>query len=185
MCLILACVLLICGCGSKESTGSKVSNNNSVDAVIQNEIDKSSEAATEESAKQVDDAESSDGKNKKTNTADVDIDMTEMSSDMVYATVYQLMTDPDTYVGKKIRIKGNYSPYWYDATSQYYHYAIIQDATACCSQGLEFVLADTSLTYPDDYPAEGDEIVVTGTYETYTESGDSNLYCRLSNAVLE
>ena len=56
---------------------------------------------------------------------------------------------------------------------------IISDATACCSQGIEFVLTD-EYTYPDDYLKEGEKICVIETFDTYQE-GDYT-YCTLRNA---
>lgn len=103
---------------------------------------------------------------------------------MVYATVYQMLMDPDTYVGKSFRMNGLYSAYYYEPTGQYYHYCSIQDALACCAQGLEFVWDDGTHVYPEEYPEENAEIVVQGYYETYQEEGDSNLYCRLRDATL-
>lgn len=193
--MTIVCVLLIVGCSSKRDTDTKISKNNSVDTVIKNEMDKSDvETAelTETPVISTDKAETGIneekevGVNKKAKKIEtVDIDMTEMGSDMIYATVYQLMTEPDDYVGKTIRMRGNYAASWYEETKQYYHYAIIQDATACCSQGLEFVLSDSSLVYPEDYPKEEEEIVVVGTFEAYKEEGDKSLYCRLGNAIIE
>lgn len=104
-----------------------------------------------------------------------------MSSEFIYATVYQMMENPESYIGKTVRMRGNYTASWYDVTSQYYHYVVIQDATACCAQGLEFLLKDTSL----DYPKDGDEITVVGTFETYMEEGSDELYCHINNAVME
>lgn len=115
----------------------------------------------------------------------IDYDLTSMGSDMVYATVYQLMTNPDEYIGKSIRMEGNYSAIWYEPTAKYYHYCIIQDAMACCAQGMEFVWENGSYVYPDEYPQENQKIVVTGVFETYKEEGDSNLYCRLKDAAME
>ncbi|MBC5999125.1 hypothetical protein H8876_03815 [Clostridiales Family XIII bacterium BX16] len=63
-----------------------------------------------------------------------------------------------------------------------YYACIIQDALACCTQGLEFVLAGEH-TYPDDYPKEGEEITVTGIFDTYEEDGFK--YCQLINASME
>ena len=49
------------------------------------------------------------------------------------------------------------------------HYAcIIRDATACCEQGVEFILSD-GYSFPDDYPKEGEEISVTGVVNTYND----------------
>lgn len=114
----------------------------------------------------------------------VDYDLTAMSSDMVYATVYQMMILPEDYEGKTFRMKGSFYATYYEPTQSYYYYCIIQDATACCAQGLEFVWGDGSHKYPDEYPEEYTDVVVEGTFETYREEGDENLYCRLTDAVL-
>ena len=119
------------------------------------------------------------------NLSTVDYDLTEMSSDMVYATVYQMMMEPEKYEGKTFRMEGIYYTVYSEQTKKYYHYCIIQDATACCAQGMEFVWDDGSHVYPDEYPEENADVIVEGTFETYTESGDSNLYCRLRDASLE
>lgn len=115
----------------------------------------------------------------------VDYDLTGMGSDMIYATVYQLMVNPDDYVGKTFKMKGLYYPSYYEGTGQYYHYCTIKDAAACCAQGIEFVWEDGNHVYPDEYPAENSEIIITGTFETYREENDPNLYCCLNQAMLE
>lgn len=68
-----------------------------------------------------------------------------------------------------------------DTTDNYYFTCIIQDATACCAQGIEFVLTDDYI-YPDDYPKADEEICVSGVFDTYME-GDYT-YCTLRNAKL-
>lgn len=115
----------------------------------------------------------------------IDYDLTAMGSDMVYATVYQLMINPEEYVGKTIKMEGTYYATYYEPTAKYYHYVIIQDATACCAQGLEFIWEDGSHAYPEEYPEDEADVTVTGIFETYTEEGDENLYCRLKDASLE
>lgn len=94
------------------------------------------------------------------------------------------MTTPGQYEGKTFRIEGTFYPSYYEATQTYYFYCIIQDATACCAQGLEFVWEDGSHNYPEDYPTENSEILVDGTFESYQDEGDDNVYCRLSNAKM-
>lgn len=115
----------------------------------------------------------------------VDFDLTLMGSDMVYATVYQLMVDPQTYEGKIFKIEGQYYPVFYEPTQKYYHYCLITDALACCSQGLEFVWEDGTHSYPQEYPQLGEEVVITGRFEVYQEDGNTSLYCRLQEANLE
>ena len=104
---------------------------------------------------------------------------------MVYATVYQLMTEPDKYVGKTFRIDELYYAVKDEKVGTYYHYCIIKDAQACCSQGLEFVWGDGTHVYPDEYPKDETEIEVTGTFETYKESKDDMLYGHLVNSKLQ
>ena len=117
----------------------------------------------------------------------IDVDLTKLSSTMVYSEVYNMMYTPDDYVGKTIKMEGQFAIY--QATDengalipdQIYFACVIADATACCSQGLEFVLAGEH-TYPNDYPELGSEITVTGTFELYKEDGYQ--YCRLVDAEM-
>ena len=115
----------------------------------------------------------------------VDVDLTLMGKDLIYATVYQMMSKPEEYEGKTIRIEGKYYASYYPITDKYYNYCLIADALACCSQGLEFELGGGAV-YPDDYPADQSEVIVTGVFETYTEeAGQTFYYCRLKDAKYE
>nr|MCR5716177.1 hypothetical protein [Lachnospiraceae bacterium] len=73
-----------------------------------------------------------------TGDGSVDVDLTTLSSTMVYSEVYNMMVSPDAYVGKTIRMSGLMSIFLDEATEKYYYACIIQDATACCAQGIEF-----------------------------------------------
>ena len=115
-------------------------------------------------------------------TDDVDLDLTTLSKTMVYSEVYNIMVNPDDYVGKTIRMSGDYYIYTDEVTGNKYYYCVIQDATACCAQGIEFVLTD-DYKYPDDYPEEGTCVAVVGRFDTYMEG--EYLYCTLRDAVLE
>ena len=119
-------------------------------------------------------------------TPGIDIDLTALSRTMVYSEVYNMMMTPENYIGKVVRMNGLCSTFESVAVdgqeARVYYTCIIFDATACCSQGLEFVLEGT-YTYPDDYPSLGTEISVTGEFRTYTEG--NNLYCHLIHATME
>ena len=193
--VLLLCILLITGCSNKKGTNGKgVNNTNSIEKVIDNQIaNEDGKTETTESEKASSDVESnkdiedtiSGAENVRDTDETVDYDLTQMSSDMVYATVYQMMVTPEEYEGKTFRIDGNFYATYYEATKKYYFYCIIQDATACCAQGMEFIWDDGSHIYPDEYPEDNAEIVVEGTFETYREDGVENLYCRLSDAILQ
>ena len=111
------------------------------------------------------------------NTEGIDVDLSILSSTMIYAEVYDMVYNPESYYGKVIRIQGTCAMYADPNTGTVYYACIIQDATACCSQGLEFTLVNE-----DEYPDQGAEITVTGTFETYEEDGYR--YIRLANSVL-
>ena len=114
--------------------------------------------------------------------AGVDVDLTELSSTMVYSEVYDMMFEPEKYLGKTVRMEGMFAYYYSEAKDTYYYACIIQDATACCAQGIEFVL-EGDYTFPDDYPEAGDDITVTGVFDTY-QDGDAT-YCTLVNATMD
>ncbi len=111
----------------------------------------------------------------------IDVDLTALSGTMVYAEVYNMLTAPEDYIGKTVKMNGLYAYYYDEATGNAYHSCVIQDATACCAQGLEFVLTD-DYTYPDDYPDTDGEICVAGVFDTYIEGG--YVFCTLRNARL-
>lgn len=104
------------------------------------------------------------------NGENIDVDLTELSPNMVYATVYDMMFSPDRYTGKNVKMKGMFISYHDETTDKYYFACFITDAAACCSQGMEFILND-EYVFPDDYPEEGSEIVVEGVFGTYNEEG--------------
>lgn len=119
----------------------------------------------------------------KTQTAEknVDVDLTQLTSVLVYSEVYNMLVKPGEYVGKTVKMSGRFSAAYSEETGLYYPAVIIKDATACCSQGMEFVLRGEP-EYPGGYPEQSAEITVVGTFETYDENG--NLYCHLVNAEI-
>ena len=109
-------------------------------------------------------------------TDGVDVDLTALSSTMVYSEVYDMLYfDPEDYYGKTIKMTGAFNVYqWVDengvAADMPVAYAcIISDATACCAKGVEFVPEDG--TSPDALPEMGAEITVIGEFQPYEENG--------------
>ena len=105
----------------------------------------------------------------------VNLDLSRMSGTVVYAQVYNMMCDPDSYLGKIIRMAGYYNYYDDQAHGVVYHACIVPDATACCAQGIEFVRSSEHV-WPDDYPEIGTDIIVTGRLELYEEDGTKYLH---------
>lgn len=108
------------------------------------------------------------------------VDLTVLSSTMVYSEVYNMMVMPENYVGKTVKIDGAFAVY--EGDNRNYYACVIADATACCSQGIEFVW-NGEHSYPEDYPELGSEIIVQGIFDTYEEDG--YLYCQLIDAEVD
>lgn len=113
-----------------------------------------------------------------TEAKSVDLDLTELSSTVVYSEVYNMLITPDDYKGKIIKMKGQFNQYTDEETGKIYNTVIIPDATACCQQGLEFELSDK--TNPNF--EQGTGITVVGTFDTYSDG--EFLYCHLKNAKI-
>ena len=99
-----------------------------------------------------------------------DVDLTKMSSTVVYAMVYQMVTEPIKFKGKHIKMKGIFSSYYDDEVERRFFGCVIQDALACCSQGLAFDLAKPR-KYPKEYPEEGNPIIITGDFDYEKDEG--------------
>ena len=115
-------------------------------------------------------------------SSDVDLDLTALTSTMVYSEVFNMMMEPDSYIDSTVRIGGSCNVYQDPNTGKVYYACIVKDATQCCSQGLEFVLDEEKYT-ADDYPENGEDIVVVGKFATYQENG--NQYLTILDSVLE
>ena len=174
-CLLLATCMAVslcaCGKGSEKDAGNDTpSSDVEVSAPTEsipapNEQETPDEQQSQEEPEQT--QPSADG---------VDVDLTVLSSTMVYSEVYNMLyNDPAHYLGKTVKARGEFSIYQLvtDGVLQpdpVSYACIISDAAACCAEGMEFVL-EGDLTYPDDYPELGTEITVIGEFQSYEENG--------------
>ena len=108
----------------------------------------------------------------------VDLDLTTLSSTMVYSEVANIMTTPEEYVGKTMKIEGDFYNFLSSDGTAQFPACVIADATACCQQGIEFELND------GNYPQEGTNVTVIGTFEPYIDNTDGGTYYHLENAQI-
>lgn len=199
--IIFIIFVAIAGCGKKRQNKNQMfSTTKSVKDTIEEEMKKEEEKkekaenekalkndfqATEEDVKEINEDKNEENKKAENvggeNQKDIDYDLTEMNSDMIYATVFMVVQDPESYAGKTFKIYGNSYTFPTTEGKSMTHYCLIKDALACCAQGLEFISSNSDEKYPDD----GDEIVVTGTLESYTVEDIPMPLCRLVNAKIE
>lgn len=138
-------------------------------------------ADKQDTATQADDKQDdASSKTAQQSSDDIDIDLTAMSSTMIYSEVQNMMTKPDDYVGMKVKMAGQFNVA--EVGDNRYFACLIKDATACCASGVEFVWKGNH-SYPDDYPEKDAPITVTGTFTTYQEGKAT--YCQLKDAELQ
>ncbi|MBF1168764.1 MAG: hypothetical protein HXL85_03955 [[Eubacterium] sulci] len=121
----------------------------------------------------------------KTKGNKIDVDLNNLNANVVYSQVFLMMTEPDKFIGKRIRMSGQFNVYAAQegnpsGVTEYYA-IIIADAQACCQQGIEFVWPGH--TYPDGFPEVKSNASVTGIFEVYEENGKK--YCRLIADTVE
>ena len=179
LCLLLACLLAFSGC-SGSGAAQRNKNTNQVEQALDEQI-----AAAEGKASDVDGGQggasvpTTDGES---SYGEVDFDLTDMNSDMVYSTVFNMLDNPEGFVGKTVRTRGTLAVFRNEKSGAAYYTCLIKDAAACCAQGMEFVWDDGDHD-SSEHPPEGSNIEVTGEFETYTE--DNALYCRLKHAEMK
>ena len=190
ICLTLAFGVTACGKASdKDSNGdTKIIS----DAKNKQENSKSNtkkEVSKKEVNKKEVAGDAGKGKSSKTKSKTkgnkIDVDLNNLNANVVYSQVFLMMTEPDKFIGKRIRMSGQFNVYAAQegnpsGVTEYYA-IIIADAQACCQQGIEFVWPGH--TYPDGFPEVKSNASVTGIFEVYEENGKK--YCRLVADTVE
>ena len=185
-CLLLAVCMAVSLCACRKDS-EKVAENNTPSS--DGEVSAPAEIIPTPDEQETQDEQQTPEEPEQTQTSadGVDVDLTVLSSTMVYSEVYNMLyNDPAHYLGKTVKARGTFSIYQLvtDGVLQpdpVSYACIISDAAACCAEGMEFVL-EGDLTYPDDYPELGTEITVIGEFQSYEENGMT--WYHLANARL-
>ena len=170
--------LLLSGCAADTSKIDSLAKKDSSSFVSMKDItsDSSSSAVTQPPTET---QPETPAETQPSDSGELDVDLTQMDSNMVYAQVFDMVTDPSRYLGKRIKAKGTFAHT--EANGKHYFAVFMSDAAACCQQGLEFELTGEH-SYPEDYPELDSEIIVEGIFNTYKEG--NNTYCQLKDATM-
>ena len=185
ICLTLAFGVTACGKASdKDSNGDTKIISDAKNKQENSKSDTKKEVNKKEVAGDAGKDKSSNSKSK-TKGNKIDVDLNNLNANVVYAQVFQMMTEPDKFIGKRIRMSGQFNVYAAEegnpsGVTEYYA-IIIADAQACCQQGIEFVWPGH--TYPEGFPEVKSNASVTGIFEVYEENGKK--YCRLIADTVE
>lgn len=185
ICLTLAFGVTACGKASdKDSNGDTKIISDAKNKQENSKSDTKKEVSKKEVAGDAGKGKSSKSKSK-TKSNKIDVDLNNLNANVVYSQVYLMMTEPDKFIGKRIRMSGQFNVYAAQegnpsGVTEYYA-IIIADAQACCQQGIEFVWPGH--TYPEGFPEVKSNASVTGIFEVYEENGKK--YCRLVADTVE
>ena len=105
----------------------------------------------------------------------IDVDIAGLRLLVVHGEVNKILTNPENYIGKRVRMSGNYYYMTSQDRSMRYHYIAVEPGDSCCVRGLEFAW-DADGAFPDGFPNEWADIEITGVYASYTESGETYYY---------
>ena len=179
ICLTLAFGVTACGKASdKDSNGDTKIISDAKNKQENSKSDTKKEVSKKDVAGDTGKGKSSKSKSK-TKSNKIDVDLNNLNANVVYSQVFLMMTEPDKFIGKRIRMSGQFNVYAAQegnpsGVTEYYA-IIIADAQACCQQGIEFVWPGH--TYPEGFPEVKSNASVTGIFEVYEENGKK--YCRL------
>lgn len=185
ICLTLAFGVTACGKASdKDSNGDTKIISDAKNKQENSKSDTKKEVNKKEVADNAGKGKSSKSKSK-TKGNKIDVDLNNLNANVVYSQVFLMMTEPDKFIGKRIRMSGQFNVYAAQegnpsGVTEYYA-IIIADAQACCQQGIEFVWPGH--TYPEGFPEVKSNASVTGIFEVYEENGKK--YCRLVADTVE
>ena len=184
ICLTLAFGVTACGKASdKDSNGDTKIISDAKNKQENSKSDTKKEVSKKEVNKKEVAGDAGKGKSSKSKSKTkgnkIDVDLNNLNANVVYSQVYLMMTEPDKFIGKRIRMSGQFNVYAAQegnpsGVTEYYA-IIIADAQACCQQGIEFVWPGH--TYPEGFPEVKSNASVTGIFEVYEENGKK--YCRL------
>ena len=177
---LLTCVsmLILAGCESESPSARVVSQTTGVKDLLKSAAEESNEVSVSTSAVTSEEVTAATGSIPDSDE-EFDIDLTIDNPNLIYAEVFAMVYTPEDYIGKTVKMKGQFVFYHDEEKDQYYYACLIRDAMACCSQGLEFIPAGDCV-YPDDFPPALTGIVVTGVFNVLEDNGET--YCALTDA---
>lgn len=155
-------LVLICSCSKKE------------EIVQEKVIYKPLIEESEETKQKIEETVSS--------TDGVDEDLSLLSGTMIYSRVYDIMMNPEEFIGKTMKIHGVLSKEYIEEENKYFYAILITDAMACCQQGIEFQPVDADLV--DENLEVGILIEIQGVFEKYKSNDLTYYYLKIDHFLV-
>ena len=115
----------------------------------------------------------------------IDYDLSNYNFTMISSFFFQMLIEPETYENKTFKIKGKFQTFdnEEDPTALPYFSVIMNDATMCCQEGIDFVWQGDH-NWPADYPDQDQEITIIGKYIVTETDGMTYNYILASDILL-
>lgn len=143
--------------GKSFDRGTENASQQSTDSSYSNGEEQNSSGSSQDSSSSTYDYYGSSFEEISAPKTDVELDLSKMNADFVYAFIFQIIVEPEKYEGKTVRMTGTFETFYDNAPYGRHDYCIITDVLACCAQGLEFESAKIAGIEP------GQKITVSGT----------------------
>lgn len=111
-------------------------------------------------------------------------DYTSYNTQMVFAIASDMYEHPSNYYQKKIRLNGKFATAFDEPTQQRFYYCVVYDTAGYCNVPLIFIPTD-EMVYPDDYPEEGGDITIQGTYELMYSNNEMYVVIKDTTVIKE
>ncbi len=113
----------------------------------------------------------------------VDYDLTKMNGLMAYSFIFEVLINPEEYRGDVIKANGFFYRGLSEFTGRKFNYVMVGDDTACCWQGLEFLI-DGVENIDENYPEQNVDIEVTGELKSYDAAGYTFFYLDVKEVIV-
>ena len=120
-----------------------------------------------------------------TSQTTVDFDLSNMNFTMISSFFFQMLLEPEKYENKVFKIKGKFQSFENEENPSALPYfsVIMNDVTMCCQEGIDFVW-EGNHNWPNDYPAQDQEITIVGKYIVTETDGITYSYILASDILL-
>ena len=118
-------------------------------------------------------------------TTKVDYDLSNYNFTMISSFFFQMLIEPETYENKTFKIKGKFQSFENeeDPAALPYFSVIMNDATMCCQEGIDFIW-EGNHKWPADYPQQDQVITIVGKYIVTETDGFTYNYILASDILL-
>ena len=112
------------------------------------------------------------------------MDFTKMSDTMIAAEMSNMRSRPNDYVGKIIKLSGEYNARFISELDGYAHFIVYYEGDACCPpEEIEFRLSDEN-AFSDDFLEDGVMIELEGVFESYRVLGRAFSYLSVDGVII-